>query len=126
MFNTLLVMIGGAIGCAMRYQLGRLATRLMGPGFPWGTLAANMLGGIAMGLLAGWLALRAQQGGEPIRLFAAVGILGGFTTFSSFSLETMLMIERGEWASALGYVLVSVILAIGGLAVGLATMRSFA
>lgn len=126
MVNTLLVMAGGAIGAAMRYQLGRFAGRLWGSGWPWGTLVANVSGGLLMGLLAGWLALRAQGSGEQARLFLAVGVLGGFTTFSSFSLETMLMIERGEWTSASLYVLVSVIAAIGALALGLAAMRAAA
>lgn len=126
MVHTFLVMIGGAIGAAMRYQLGRALTRLMGPGYPWGTLSANVLGGLAMGLLAGWLALRAQHAGESVRLFAAVGVLGGFTTFSAFSLETMLMIERGDWPGALSYVLVSVIVSVAALALGLGLMRSLA
>lgn len=122
MFNTLLVMAGGAIGSALRYQLGRLCTRLFGMGWPWGTLAANVIGGLVMGLFAGWLAARAQ-GGEQIRLFFAVGVLGGFTTFSSFSLETLLMIERGELLSAASYVGVSVVAAIGALALGLMLVR---
>ena len=118
MVPTLLVMAGGAIGAAMRYQLGRALFRVGGTGWPWGTLAANILGGLAMGLLVGWLALRAQ-GGENLRLFAAVGLLGGFTTFSSFSLETMLMLERGEMMSALLYVAASVLGAVGALAIGI-------
>ncbi|MCW2396369.1 MULTISPECIES: fluoride efflux transporter CrcB [unclassified Sphingobium] len=125
MLNTVLVMIGGAIGAALRYQLGRASLGIMGPGYPWGTLAANVLGGLAMGLVAGWLAARYQgQQGEQIRLLVAVGVLGGFTTFSAFSLETMLMIERGEALNALGYVLLSVAASIGALALGLTLMRS--
>ncbi|MCW2392236.1 fluoride efflux transporter CrcB [Sphingobium sp. B11D3A] len=125
MLNTVLVMIGGAIGAALRYQLGGASLRIMGPGYPWGTLAANVLGGLAMGLVAGWLAARYQgQQGEQIRLLVAVGVLGGFTTFSAFSLETMLMIERGEALNALGYVLLSVAASIGALALGLTLMRS--
>jgi CrcB protein len=127
MLNTLLVMAGGAFGAVLRYQLGRAALRLAGPGYPWGTLAANVIGGFVMGLLAGWLAVRYQGGsGEHIRLFMAVGVLGGFTTFSAFSLETMLMIERGDLLSALGYILISVIASIGALALGLAMMRGAA
>lgn len=125
MQHTLLVMVGGAIGAALRYHLGKIALRLAGTGWPWGTLAANILGGLAMGVLAGWLALRAT-GGEPLRLFFAVGILGGFTTFSAFSLETMLMIERGEMASALGYSVISVVASVGALGLGLLMMRSLA
>ncbi|BAK65083.1 protein CrcB homolog [Sphingobium sp. SYK-6] len=126
MVNMFLVMAGGAIGAGLRYQLGRGALRLLGPGWPWGTLAANVLGGLAMGLLVGWLAARSAPGAEPIRLFVAVGILGGFTTFSAFSLETILMIERGAWLSALAYVLVSVLAAASALALGLMTMRTVA
>ncbi|MBK5264604.1 MAG: CrcB family protein, partial [Alphaproteobacteria bacterium] len=100
MQNTLLVMAGGAVGAACRYQLGRLMTHMMGPGYPWGTLAANMLGGLAMGLLVGILA-RFVDGGEQIRLIVAVGVLGGFTTFSAFSLEVVLMLERGQMAAGL-------------------------
>jgi CrcB protein len=125
MLNTLLVMAGGAIGAALRYQLGHASLRLLGPGWPWGTFAANVLGGLAMGLLVGWLAMRAQ-GGEAIRLFVAVGVLGGFTTFSAFSLETMLMIERGDWLPATAYALVSVVVSVGALALGLTMMRTVA
>lgn len=125
MQHTLLVMLGGAIGAALRYHLGKIALRVAGLAWPWGTLAANILGGLAMGLLAGWLALRAT-GGEPVRLFLAVGVLGGFTTFSAFSLETLLMIERGEMASALAYAVVSVGASVGALSLGLMTMRSLA
>lgn len=126
MVNMFLVMAGGAIGAGLRYQLGRGALRLLGPGWPWGTLAANVLGGLVMGLLVGWLAARSASGAEPIRLFVAVGILGGFTTFSAFSLETILMVERGAWLSALAYVLVSVLAAASALALGLMTMRTVA
>lgn len=125
MQHTLLVMVGGAIGAALRYHLGKLALRVAGAAWPWGTLAANILGGLAMGVLAGWLALKAT-GGEPLRLFLAVGILGGFTTFSAFSLETMLMIERGEMGSALGYVVISVVASVGALGLGLLMMRAAA
>src|SRR4051794_28941255 len=123
MVNILLVMAGGAIGAALRYQLGHAALRPFCAGWPLGTFSAHVLGGFAMGLLAGWLAMRGHGGGEQIRLFVAVGILGGFTTFSSFSLEMMLMIERGELASALAYALLSVLLSLGALAAGLHIMR---
>jgi len=125
MYYSFLVMAGGAIGSLARYQFGRLSMRLFGMGWPWGTLGVNIIGGLLMGLFAGWLAARAQ-GGEAIRVFFAVGVLGGFTTFSSFSLETMLMIERGEILSALGYILVSVIASVGALGLGLALVRAVA
>ncbi len=121
MINMFLVMGGGAVGAGLRYQLGRLSTYLFGPGYPWGTLAANIAGGFAMGLLAGWLAR--TSAGESYRLLLGVGVIGGFTTFSAFSLETMLMLQRGETGQALGYVLVSVTGAIAALALGLSAVR---
>lgn len=123
--HPLLVMVGGALGALLRYQLGRFALRMWGPGWPWGTFIANVSGGLVMGLFAGWLAARAQ-GGEQLRLFVAVGILGGYTTFSSFSLETVLMIERGEIGAAVAYVLLSVGASIGALAIGLLGIRVLA
>lgn len=123
MINTLLVMGGGAVGAALRYHLGRLAAHLFGMNYPWGTLLANLLGGFAMGVLAGCLA-RSASGGEHFRLLLGVGVLGGFTTFSAFSLETLLMIERGQLLVALTYALASVIGAIVALALGLSLMRS--
>lgn len=124
--NSLLVMLGGALGALGRYQFGRMATHMMGPGWPWGTIGVNIIGGFLMGSLVGWLARHDSGGGEQIRLLIAVGMLGGFTTFSSFSLEVMLMIERGQWSSAIGYALLSVLLSVGGLFAGLMLMRSVA
>jgi CrcB protein len=123
--NTLLVMGGGAVGAALRYQLGRFSTHMLGTAYPWGTLAANLIGGLAMGLLAGWLA-RSDLAGEQIRLLLGVGVLGGFTTFSAFSLETFLMIERGETVMALGYIALSVAGAIAALTAGMFVVRSVA
>lgn len=123
MLQTILVMAGGAIGAALRYHAGRLCLALLGPGWPWGTLFVNVAGGLVMGLVAGWLGLRGT-GGDGARLFLAVGVLGGFTTFSSFSLETMVMIERGEILSALTYILVSVIASVGALAIGLGLAKT--
>lgn len=124
--NSLYVMLGGAIGALARYHLGRAALSMFGPGFPWGTLCANIFGGFVMGLLAGWLARFASGGGEQLRLLLAVGVLGGFTTFSAFSLETVLMIERGEFTTAGLYVAASVAGAIVALMLGLSTMRAVA
>jgi fluoride exporter len=127
MTNLFLVMGGGAAGAALRYQLGRFAGHVApGATWPWGTFAANLIGGFAMGLLAGWLARGSATPGEPLRLLLGVGMLGGFTTFSAFSLETMLMIERGQAVLALGYALASVAGAVAALALGLAVMRGVA
>ncbi|MFD1610181.1 fluoride efflux transporter CrcB [Sphingomonas tabacisoli] len=118
-------MLGGAIGAALRFHVGSVTIRAWGPSFPWGTLIANISGGLAMGLLAGILA-RTSGGNEPYRLFFGVGVLGGYTTFSAFSLETFGMIERGQTALALGYILISVAGAIGALAAGLLLVRAVA
>jgi CrcB protein len=120
--HLLLVMAGGAIGAGLRFQLGRYTLHHFGPGFPYGTLGANILGGFAMGVLAGVLA-RYVDGGEGWRLFLGVGMLGGFTTFSAFSLETVNMIERGNFGIAAGYALVSVLASVGALFVGLWLVR---
>src|SRR5690606_36453550 len=104
--------LGGAIGALLRYQTGRWMTHWLGPttmtAFPWATLAVNVVGSLAMGLLAGYLA-RHGQGGDQWRLFLGIGVLGGFTTFSAFSLELMLLIERGQAAQGLIYAAVSVL-----------------
>jgi CrcB protein len=119
--NLLLVMLGGAIGAGARHLVGVFTLARLGPGFPWGTLTVNLAGGLAIGLLAGWLAR--SGGSESLRLFAAVGVLGGFTTFSAFSLETFLMIERGQIGAAAFYVAASVIGSIAFLFLGLAATR---
>ena len=122
--SLFLVMIGGAVGSALRYLLGRLSLALFGPGFPWGTLAANVFGGLAMGLLAGWLVAAMPADSEQWRLLIGIGLIGGFTTFSTFSLETVNMIQRGDLAVAAAYVAVSVAGAILALFAGLALVRS--
>ena len=122
MTALLLVAAGGAIGASCRYALGVWLGRLDLAGVPIPVLAANVAGSLLMGLLVAALALRG--GGEAWRLFAAVGLLGGFTTFSSFSLEAVLLWERGEGAAALAYVAASVVLSIGGLIAGLVIGRS--
>jgi CrcB protein len=120
------VAVGGAIGALLRYQTGRWMTHLLGAqtitAFPWATLTVNIVGSLFMGALAGFLA-RHGQGGEQWRLFIGVGVLGGFTTFSSFSLEMMLLIERGQPFQALTYVLVSVLAGLTALYIGLIAMR---
>jgi fluoride exporter len=123
--HLLLVMLGGAVGAGGRHLLGKATLVWLGPGYPWGTFAANILGGLAMGVLAGTLA-RVGTGGESWRLLLGTGLLGGFTTFSAFSLDAMVMIERGDWAGATGYALASVIGAIAALGGGLALARALA
>ena len=121
------VAIGGAVGAVLRYQLGRGMTAWLGPqavaAFPWATLAANVLGSFAMGLLAGWLARHGGASGEQWRLLVGVGLLGGFTTFSAFSLEMMLLVERGQVTAALTYSLVSVLAGLAALYIGLIAVR---
>lgn len=123
MYSLLLVMAGGAIGAGARHLTGRAMLRLAGPGWPWGTLTVNLVGGLLMGMLAGWL-LRLDGNGESWRLLLGVGVLGGFTTFSAFSLDVALMAQRGAWLAAGGYALVSVIGSVGALFAGLALIRS--
>ena len=127
---SLNVALGGAIGAVLRYQLGRGMTHWLGVQmvtlFPWATLAANAVGSLAMGLLAGWLAFKGAGGGEQARLLLGVGLLGGFTTFSAFSLEMVLMIERGQYLFAGLYAVLSFALGISGLILGLTLMRSLA
>lgn len=122
MNSTLLVMAGGAAGAALRFQLARMLPLSMG-GWPWATFIANIAGGLAMGVLAAWL-VRQGEAGEPWRLLLGVGVLGGFTTFSAFSLEMAQMIERGQGALAGGYALASVLLALAALFAGLALGRA--
>ena len=123
MLHLLLVAIGGAIGAAMRHLANLLALRLVGPNFPWGTLAINVLGSLAMGLFVGLLARR-FGGSTELRLFVATGILGGFTTFSAFSLDFATLWERGATISAFGYAFASVISAILALFLGMWLARS--
>ena len=123
MWNLLLVAGGGAAGAVARYLLGAQAMRAFGTGWPYGTLIANVLGGLLMGTLAGVLAYRGGADQERWRLLLGVGALGGFTTFSAYSLEVALMIERREWTSAAAYSLGSVVLSIAALFAGLVLMR---
>jgi CrcB protein len=121
-----MVFAGGGAGAVLRYQMGRAITHALGPtavtAFPWATLTVNVVGSLAMGLLAGWLA-RFGTGGEHWRLIVGVGLLGGFTTFSAFSLELMLLIERGQSGTAFVYGTVSVLAGLTGLYLGLIAMR---
>ena len=121
MKSILLVMAGGGVGAVLRFQLGRMMP-VGASGWPWGTFAANVIGGFAMGALAAWL-LRAGVAGENMRLLLGVGLLGGFTTFSAFSLDMMRMIEGGNAGMACVYALASVMLAFAALFIGMAATR---
>jgi fluoride exporter len=114
------VMAGGAIGAGLRYLVG-LALHVRG-GWPWGTFSVNLIGGFAMGLLAAFVLKGSAS--EGVRLFVGVGILGGFTTFSAFSLEGFRMIQGGQLDLALGYALASVIGSVAALAAGYGLVRT--
>lgn len=127
MQNLILVAGGGAVGAVFRYLLGVAALRRLGPGWPYGTFAANILGGLLMGVLAGWLAHRGGADQDRWRLLLGVGVLGGFTTFSAYSLELALMIERRVYGQAALYAAASVALSVTALFAGLLlTRRLFA
>lgn len=122
MFHLLLVAVGGAIGAALRHLVNLGALRLVGPQFPWGTMAINVAGSFAMGLFIALMARR-SEGGDALRLFVATGILGGFTTFSAFSLDFAALWERGEALAGIGYAAGSVVLSILAVFAGLALVR---
>jgi CrcB protein len=119
----ILIFLGAGIGGALRHGMNGGITRLMGYGFPYGILTINVLGSLSMGLAIGWLAFRGEAS-YSLRLFLATGVLGGFTTFSAFSLDAALLYERGQPWLAVMYVLASVGLSIGALFAGLWSMRT--
>ena len=123
MQGLLLVAAGGAVGSLARYLLSGFTLRNLGSGWPYGTMSANVLGGLLIGALAGFLAYRGGAGQDKLRLLLQVGFLGGFTTFSAYSLEVALMIERRDFGQAAVYALTSVILSVGALFLGMALMR---
>ena len=123
MYHLALVAVGGALGAGIRHLVNLGSLRLVGPNFPWGTLAINIVGSFAMGL---FIALMGRRfgGSNELRLFIATGVLGGFTTFSAFSLDFATLWERGTTLPALGYALASVIGAIIALFLGLWLART--
>lgn len=123
--NYVLVFVGGGLGATLRHVINITCARCMGTAFPWGTFIINVTGSTVMGLIAGYFAFKGEAS-YPWRLFLMTGILGGYTTFSAFSLDTALLYERGEIGLALAYVLGSVVLSIAGLFCGLAVVRHFA
>ncbi len=123
MKHLLLVMLGGGLGAGARHLVSLATLRLLGPGFPYGTLAVNVAGSLIMGLFIGWLVKHEVRDLMAARYFVATGILGGFTTFSAFSLDTSVLWERGDNGLAVAYVLASVGLSIAAVFVGLMIMR---
>ena len=130
LYASLMVALGGGIGALLRYQVGRGMTYVLGPSammsFPWATLTVNVIGSLGMGLLAGWLmSTGTNPASEQMRLVLGVGLLGGFTTFSAFSLEMMMLMNRGDHASAFIYGSVSVMAGLAALYIGLIVMKLF-
>jgi CrcB protein len=119
----LIVFAGAGIGGALRHGVNVAATRLFGFGFPFGTLIVNVAGSFLMGLLAGYFAFRPGVA-QHVRLFLTTGVLGGFTTFSAFSLDAALLVERHSYGAAAGYMVGSVAASISALFFGLALFRS--
>jgi CrcB protein len=123
--SYLLVFFGGGLGATLRHVINLVCVRYIGMAFPYGTFIINITGSIVMGLIAGYLAFKGEAA-QPWRLFLMTGILGGYTTFSAYSLDAALLYERGEIGLALFYVLGSVVFSIAGLFAGLALVRHLA
>ena len=123
MKHLLLVAAGGAIGASLRYLTGIAALRWFGANFPWGTLMVNVIGSFAMGVLAEFI-VRKLGASNELRLLLMTGLLGGYTTFSAFSLDAILLIERGAYSAATGYILANVLGSILALLLGLMLARS--
>ena len=115
--KLVLIALGGGLGSVLRFLTGALAIRAFGHGFPWGTFIVNVVGSFAMGFLA--VALMERFGGMRLAPFLLTGVLGGFTTFSAFSLDAVYLIERGRAAAATGYIGGSVALSVAALMLGL-------
>jgi len=118
MNHFLIIAAGGAVGASLRHGVNLASLRLLGPAFPYATIAVNVVGCLVMGLLVAWLTGRG--GSETMRLFLATGLLGGFTTFSAFSLDFANMFQRGDIQGAMVYAVLSIGLSIMALFVGLA------
>ncbi len=123
MLQLILVAAGGAVGSVFRYLVGQWSFRLLGPAFPWGTLIVNVLGSLAIGLFVEAIARRFNASNE-MRLLLVTGFLGGFTTFSSFSLDAVALFEKGAMMQAAGYVVASVVVSLGAVFAGLALGRT--
>ena len=123
-YGYLLVFLGAGLGGMLRHAANLAASRMSGPDLPVSTLLVNVLGSLSIGALAGYVALRGH-GSQGVQLFLATGVLGGFTTFSAFSLEAALLWERGQVLSCIGFVLASVLLSIAAVFAGLTLVRSW-
>jgi len=123
LMNFLIVGLGGAIGSMLRHSVGLLSLKFGLINFPWGTFGINIFGSLCIGIMAGILA-QTTNAPQEIRLFIVVGILGGFTTFSAFSLDTILLMERGQYLQAFLYVGGSVLLSFAATFLGLMIMRA--
>ncbi|MBA3041803.1 MAG: fluoride efflux transporter CrcB [Alphaproteobacteria bacterium] len=123
MLQILLVALGGAVGSVCRYLVGVGALRLMGPSFPWGTLAVNVAGSFAIGILAELIVARFGASAE-LRLLLITGFLGGFTTFSAFALDAVTLFERGASLAAATYLILSIGASIAAAIAGIGLMRS--
>lgn len=119
----LVVFVGGGIGAALRHGVNRASLAYLGPEFPYGTLFVNIAGGLLMGVFAE-LFLVKGGGSQEFRLFLTTGVLGGFTTFSAFSLDAALMWQRSDYAALASYIVASVLLSIAALFVGMAAVRA--
>lgn len=124
MIHLLIVALGGAIGASLRYLSGLAILRIAGPAFPYGTLFVNVVGSFIMGLVIAWLAKRTGGSSAELRLFLATGLLGGFTTFSAFSLDFANLWQRGDTITAFTYVLASVFISILAVFAGLWLART--
>jgi CrcB protein len=125
MVQLFLVFLGGGIGAAIRHGVNLAVARAIGTGFPWSTAIINVTGSTVMGLLAAFFAFKADASwSQHARLFLTTGILGGYTTFSTFSLDAALLYERGAVGQAAAYAIGSVVLSLAGLFAGFALVRS--
>ncbi len=122
--TILYVALGGAFGAVLRFLSVHWVTRAFGPAFPLGTLTVNVAGSLVMGVAAAYFIARGHSAPTPLMLFTMTGVLGGFTTFSAFSLDTLLLIEQGRAIAAVAYIAFSVALSIGALFVGITLARS--
>lgn len=122
MMSLILVFLGGGLGAVTRHSLSTFVMRYASGGFPWGTLAVNLIGAFLIGLIIELSALRLSLS-QDMKLLLVTGILGGFTTFSAFSLETVLLLQRGDWGQALAYVLMSVLGCVALVYAGMTAIR---